>query len=421
MPRKHYQWEVGELPPEIGQHSLAKHRVFDRYVQRYIEILAARIFQRQLNLTIVDGFCGGGAYRHGRETVPGSPLILLKAVKTAEVGMRLQRKNGFDVKADFFFIDEQTRHCEFLIEEMKKSEFASDLGRTIRVEAAQFEEVAPRLIEFIKQKGSAHRSLFFLDQYGWSAVSFQTIRGIFASLKNPEVLLTFSVDSLIDYLTEQSAQTSSAEAIGLTPELIYLLTKLRDEQAARHIIQNVLYKHIISNTGARFYTPFFIRSADNHRALWLLHLSTQERARDEMARLHWEVQNTFAHYGGAGFNALGFDASIDLSQITLFDFGQQAQELSRKAAIEQLPKLIYADAGQDGEPVSIRHLFGARCNDTPLTKPLIDDAITELRSLGEIEVVSSDGKIKPRTTVYAWEDLVRRKPQRSFMRVLTVQ
>ena len=56
-----------------------------------------------------------------------------------------------------------------------------------------------KIIKFIKQKGTAHRSLFLLDQYGWSDVSFKTIRKIFSELANPEILLTFAVDALINF------------------------------------------------------------------------------------------------------------------------------------------------------------------------------------------------------------------------------
>ena len=78
MPQKHYEWKLGDKLPEIGAHSLAKHRILRRYIERYIEIVTAISWQEQLSITFVDGYAGGGRYAHGRETVPGSPLILLE-------------------------------------------------------------------------------------------------------------------------------------------------------------------------------------------------------------------------------------------------------------------------------------------------------------------------------------------------------
>jgi three-Cys-motif partner protein len=326
MPKKHYTWKLGEPLPKIGAHSLAKHRVFERYINRYINIVAPHPAQRGLNLTIVDGFCGGGRYAHNKGTVFGSPLILLRSVRAAEAELALQRQHGFEVKADFFFVDKLKEHIDFLRAELDASEFKHEVGRSVYLAADTFESQAPSIIEFIQKKGTSQRSLFFLDQYGWSAVSFDVIRKIFGSLKHPEVLLTFSVDSLIDYFREQTAETKGGRAIALDNSFASQIVNLKTEQGKRYLIQNFLYRHILENTGAKFYTPFFIRSADNHRSYWLLHLSTRERARDEMARLHWEMTNTFVHYGKAGFNALGYDPDIDPDQQSLeFDFGSNAR------------------------------------------------------------------------------------------------
>ncbi|GLI95326.1 three-Cys-motif partner protein TcmP [Methylocystis echinoides] len=111
MPRKHYGWEIGGPLPEIGLHSVAKHQVFASYVDRYIRILSAHPAMRELNLTVVDGFCGGGKYALEGQVIDGSPLVLLGAVRATEAAMSIGRKSGFRVKADFFFVDKNVnRH-----------------------------------------------------------------------------------------------------------------------------------------------------------------------------------------------------------------------------------------------------------------------------------------------------------------------
>jgi hypothetical protein len=232
------------------------------------------------------------------------------------------------------------------------------------------------------------------------------------------VLLTFSVDSLIDYFQEETTQTRAGRAIDLDTAFAAQLVSLRTERGARYLIQNTLYRHIRQNTAARFYTPFFIKSADNHRSYWLLHLSTTERARDEMARLHWQMTNTFVHYGRAGFNALGFDPNIDPDQPPFeFDFGSDARVDSLNAAIEQLPKLIRDDALGQGDPVTIRDLFRARCNETPLTMGLVSEAVVKLRDeFEEVEVLTREGKIRPKARKLSWDDGVRTRSQRTFYR-----
>lgn len=415
---KHYSWKVGEPLPVLGAHSLAKHQVFETYTSRYIHILSPMLAKRELNLTIVDGFCGGGAYSFQNSFVAGSPLLLLRSVQAAEVELAAARQHGFKVKADFFFIDQNKHHTEFLQSELENSEFSKDVGKTIHIKTDSFNNQARGIISAVKAKGPSHRALFFLDQYGWSAVSFGVVRHIFENLNNPEVIITFSVDTLINYMTEETAKAKSGQAIDLDPELGNVLSGLRTENGQRAVIQGFLYRHILKNTGAIFYTPFFIRSPVSNRSYWLLHLSKHARARDEMARLHWGMTNTFVHPGGAGFNALGYDPSIDPNQISLeFDFGSDARVDSTNAAVQQMPKLIRDDSAADGEPVSLKALFEANCNETPLTMELVSDAVVRLRDdLKEVDVFGQDGKPKPRAAKLSSKDLVRARQQRSFLK-----
>src|SRR3954447_11575051 len=74
MSSRHYEWKVGEPLPALGEHSVAKHTIFDQYVEIYIERLTRTPSQTMLNLTIVGGFSGGGLYRHGTNEADGSPL-----------------------------------------------------------------------------------------------------------------------------------------------------------------------------------------------------------------------------------------------------------------------------------------------------------------------------------------------------------
>src|SRR5216683_6869671 len=73
-----YEWKLGQQLPVLGAHSVAKHDIFEQYLGIYIERLTRTPSQTMLNLTIVDGFSGGGLYRPGSSEVDGSPLRLLR-------------------------------------------------------------------------------------------------------------------------------------------------------------------------------------------------------------------------------------------------------------------------------------------------------------------------------------------------------
>lgn len=411
---RHYEWKLGELLPVLGEHSVAKHDIFEQYVGIYIERLTRTFSQTMLNLTIVDGFSGGGLYQLGSAEVDGSPLRLLAAVEAADAALKVARAKGFAVRADFFFIDENPQHVAFLNDLLVKRGYGSRLGRDIFVRCALFEEACPDILSHIQKKGTAHRSLFFLDQYGWSDVRLATIRTILRTLKNPEILLTFAVDALIDFLSEKTTETQALLNVELAREDVRELMALKNGEGWRYLIQNGLYRHVQARTGSRFYTPFFIHSMEAHRSYWLLHLSNHRQARDEMGKLHWRLNNRFQHHGGAGFHALGFDPSCDLRQgLLTFMFDDDAMTRSEAAILDQLPRMIHT-FNRNGEGLAVETLFAGNCNDTPVTSDILGRQLVLLRDERELLIMGEDGSLKPRAKTIGWGDRLVLPRERSM-------
>ena len=415
MTRKHYDWRVGEPLPILGDHSVAKHEIFEQYLGIYIERLTRTFSQRMLNLTIVDGFCGGGLYQHRGGEAEGSPLRLLRAVEEADKALNSARIKGFEVRADFVFVDENADHIAFLRDLLIKRGYGSRLGTDIFLQCSTFEDACPGIVARIQGKGTAQRSLFFLDQYGWSDVRFATIRSILSQIRNPEILLTFAVDALIDFLTEKRSESGALLGLDLQREDVRALLELKNGDGWRYLIQNGLYRHVQSRTGAPFYTPFFIHSVESHRSYWLLHLSSHRQARDEMGKLHWRINNHFQHHGGAGFHALGFNPSKDLRQdLMQFMFDDDARARSEAAVLDQLPRMIHAANQGDLGGLVVEQLFAGNCNDTPVTSEILSSQLRLLRDEGELMIVSGEGKEKPRAKTIAWDDRLILPRQRSM-------
>jgi three-Cys-motif partner protein len=272
VPQKHYEWKLGDELPAIGPHSLAKHRILRRYIERYIEIVTAISWQEELSITFIDGYAGGGRYAFGRETVPGSPLILLESVAAAEAKLKASRPKGFEIKAQYIFVDQNPTHVEFLRSQVAQSPFGAELDSSIQI-WADFNERVDDIVRIVRERSPrAGRAIFLLDQYGWSQVAFRSIRVILEQLQKAEVFLTFSVDALIDYLSSHSHQMRAFAEIDVDPGLVQELVRLKqaEQLGYRILIQNGLYSHIQSVTGAPFYSPFFIKSPDAHRSYWFI-------------------------------------------------------------------------------------------------------------------------------------------------------
>jgi len=411
-----YHWKIGAEVPTLGNHSVAKHEIFERYVKIYIDTLTKSHFQRRLNLTIVDGFCGGGRYRLDGSEVDGSPLRMLHAVEQAQNTLNEARARGFTIAADFVFIDENADHLAYLRDLLIKRGFGDRLDKDIRLVKSTFEEAAPGVIDAIRKKGRAHRSLFFLDQYGWSDVKLATVRRIMSELTNPEVVLTFMVDALVNLLCEKNSTISALANIDLKREDAQALIAMKENKGWKRIIQNTLYQHIQSHTGASFYTPFFIHPPESHRDYWLLHLSKHHQAREEMGNVFWGIQNTMEHFGGPGLNALGFDPGVDMRQGMMdYTFDDDAETRSKRQLLEQIPRLLHAAAG-GGTSVTKRELFASRANDTPVVSKIVDSQLAELRDAGEIVILADkkDGagnvvgdSVRERANRYSWDDRIQ--------------
>ncbi len=408
MAKKHYQWRLGEPPPTIGEHSLAKHRILDRYLRRYIDICTATPVQERLNLTIIDGYAGGGRYLFNDQEVSGSPLVLLKAIGEMQDKLNRTRSKGFEIRTDFLFVDLNRRHTEFLRAEIEKSPFRDLLDDRIHIWTDNFNDRVSDSIALVKKRSPKKgRSLFLLDQYGWSQVAFRSMRQILGQLEKAEIFLTFSVDGLIDYMSEEHLGRRSYDDIDADPDFVKELLINKEESAGwRTLIQNSLYKHLKGATGAEYYSPFFIRSPEAHRSYWFIHLSRHREARNVIGNIHWEENNISLHHGGAGLQALGFSKGADPRQLTLgYEFDCHARTQSKQVLQDQIPRIIRDAVDADLAP-SLDQLFGRECNDTPITRELFEEVLVDLREMGELRIEDAYGKDKPRAQTVSWSDRI---------------
>jgi three-Cys-motif partner protein len=402
-----YSWQIGATPPTLDDHSAAKHAVLRQYAGTYVEVLTANPRREILKLTIVDGFAGGGQYIRGGILVPGSPLIVLDELTAVQIRVNAQRTKPIHIDSEFIFVERKKSNVDFLMATVKASPHASLAGNKLNIIHGSFEDALPGIITHIKSRGKADRAIFFLDQYGYSDVSLQTIRTILEQLANPEIILTFNVDWLINYLSTEESFLKAVKPVELSLADVQQMLHLKGQREARWLIQNMLYKHLVEHTSAPYYTPFFIKSVESHRAYWLVHISKHPTARDEMTKLHWLMQNHFVHHGRAGLRMLGYDPDQPIGQVPFdFIFDDDAETRSKKSLMEELPHKVFSAHRTGAAPPTLLNLFDGVCNETPATKRLISNAIIELRELKEVEILTSDGRSRPRTQTVDDTDVI---------------
>jgi three-Cys-motif partner protein len=225
-----------------------------------------------LSLTLVDGFAGGGQYSFQGATALGSPMILLQEVACAQARLTHARRKVFKLNAEFVFVERSPRSKAFLEHTIRATEHGQLLDKSVHLLGGQFEHELPGIIQRIRTRNRAQRSIFFLDQYGYNQVSLETIRTILTSLENPEIIVTFNVDSLIAYLNEDDDFLKGVKPVELDQGIVKQMLAMKDQSEGRWLIQNMLFRHLRDKTGAPFYTCFFIKSPASHRSYWLIHI-----------------------------------------------------------------------------------------------------------------------------------------------------
>lgn len=388
-----FQWHPDVPPPPVEEHSKAKLTVLRSYLRAYFDRLNVNPHREVFKLDLVDGFAGGGTFRDGDDIVSGTPLIMLEEAEAARDRINRGRAKPLQFDCKHYFVDKETAHTAHLRSALTDRGFQVD-GGAIVVRNSRFEDEADGIIaEIRRRQPRSGRAIFLLDQTGYSHVELELVAQIFRELPAAEIILTFAADALINHLSMTPALIKSTSPLELTEAKIHELIEYRGRDGGRALIQRVLRPHIRSVVGSTYDTPFFIRPRHSRRALWFLHLSRHLTARDVMIQRHWDVQNTFEHYGSGDFGMLGWDA-LQPGVLPLFHFeGLEAKQM-REQLLAPMARELFSLASESPVTVDVmRHLFANR---TAARFTDLDQVVLQLRQEREIEIRDSGGKVRSR-------------------------
>ncbi len=388
-----FKWHPDEPPPSIEEHSKAKLDVLRSYLRAYFDRLSINPSRDQFKLDLIDGFAGGGTFLDGDTIVSGTPLIMLEESEAAIERLNQSRTKTLHFDFKYYFVDIEAAHTNHLQKVLDERGYQVD-SESLVVRNSRFEDTLNDIIaEIRRRQPRAGRSLFLLDQCGFSQVEISLIARIFSELPAAEIILTFAADALTNFLAETPEFVRMVTPLELTEQRISDLIQLRNGDGGRALVQRVLRGHIRNATKATYDTPFFIRPRQSRRALWFLHLSRHPTARDVMIQCHWNNYNKFEHYGPGGFDMLGWDA-LNSETLPLFHFEELDAEAMRRQLLNSMPDELFSLASE--EPVTIdtmRHMFANR---TAARFSDLDSVVLELFREREIEILRPDGTVRSR-------------------------
>lgn len=411
--KPNFTWKIGAPLPKIEAHTERKLEVIDQYLDIYFDTVTANRRMEVLRITIVDGFCGGGSYQKGKETIFGSPMVLLHAVERARLRVNATRHKPLAIDARFYFSDTNRLHIAALREEIKKSPFSPWLDDTVSLRVGDFETLLPSILKDIRNRQRQGRSFFVLDQWGYLNVPVQSLRAIFSNLEKPEALLTFSIDALLNYIRNDGTGIDKLRQFGVSEEFAGMWTELKDDDnLGRATAQRLIMEELRIGSGAEFFTPFMMFSKTDSRWMLFAHLSKHQTARDKMLEVHWRKQNHFRHIGKGSLFEMGFDYRLIESRDALFSFQESDEELLMKELENELPTIL-RDSIRDSA-CSMSNLLNGIGNRTAARNSMIFETIRKIARAGDIEVIGENGKVKGRGTLIKPSDMLVRPPQKSF-------
>jgi three-Cys-motif partner protein len=433
MAKKPYNWRIGDDPPFIKPHSIAKQKVYTQYIERYIRTLNSNPLIPNFKIVIVDAFAGGGEYlTEDGNKHNGSPIKIIETVKNTEKSINSDRINEFSIQQKYFFIEKKKSNFEYLKNHLKSLEYDQFFEREIVLKKGKFEELYKDVVNQIHVEfGKKVRAIFILDQYGYTDAPFSIIRDIFDHLPNAEIILTMAVDSLIDYICDpKEAVAEYSDLFGnqkqekVNSGLQFqqtLKAKLGLDLAELHKIKqkDVLWRGIIENmlidklkllSGAKFYTPFFLSEENKHRDMWLVHLSNHSQARHVMGEVHWDVANhektKMNHYGVLGFQGINEYTNQLFDDIEDFSFNAEAKHKMKMRNMEDIPKALH------NNPLSFKEFYASIANNTPAHKEHFRGYMQELLQLKELSITGKNGE--QRRVDVKDDDIIKIPPQQNL-------
>ena len=221
-------------------------------------------------------------------------MIILDAVRDAQERLNRDRRKPIEIAAVFHFVDDEQDHLDHLRGVIVDAGHGVGLGSSIQLHQGKFADHLPEIVREIAKTQRKGRSIFLLDQFGYSDVPMEAIRTIFGTLPRAEVLLTFSIDALLNYLSESRGASETLAQFGVDRDFIAAWeANKEDDEFARITAQRAVMTHLRNNSGALFFTPFMMFAQASGRMMMFAHLSQHQAARDKMLGVHWEFRTGF--------------------------------------------------------------------------------------------------------------------------------
>ncbi|MDE0159050.1 MAG: three-Cys-motif partner protein TcmP [Candidatus Dadabacteria bacterium] len=408
------KFDWGDGLPKLEIHSRAKHEILREYIISYLKVVCQPQRMPEFKIALVDGFAGGGRYEGGKV---GSPFVLMQSVDEAEYLINCSRNptTQVNIRANYYFVEKNKNNYLYLRQSINDSEYKSKLGETLFLFRGEFKDYLKKIVESIKRTSprGGGGAIFFLDQTGYTDVSIEDMQYIRKNLPQSEIIVTVSIDWLIDFIEDEESLKRTTDSIGITQYLdIDEIVRIKKEKSVewRSIIESKFSVAFQKAAEYRFFIPFFIEPLYGHRGYWLLHLSSNVRAHNVMMQCIWDKGNFMKHYGKTGLDIYKIAYKPSNGAILPgMSFTEVERKHHKKGLIEKMPSYIWENGGG-----LLKEIVEDTCNNTAADLSLYKESLSEIWDQGDIDVRGKGGGKKKKREIHD-SDIIIPNRQRSFL------
>lgn len=337
----------GEVPWDILEHTLAKHDIYRRYLERWFPILlnGANAYP---SATYAEGFAGPGIYKSGD---PGSPVIALRAyLKKVPAGKAVTK---------FIFIDDDPR-CVNMLNDQLREQFTHRPRSRDELLVTPFEG---KCVDVLGEQLTRHDAwgkpiLAVLDSWGNAPISYSLLRRI---AHNPasEVIVTFGPQHFVRFVTDLGSKAD--EVFGGDQRWREVQDQPDGEAKRQHLLD--CYRRTLQSAGFRHLLDFELVDRRGE-VLYLIFATNHPRGVEKMKDTLWEVDPV---------RGVGFRDPRDEQRETLFDVNEPILSPLARLLLPRIER-----AGSEG--VLVRDLRDFALHETvfrpqhvaPALQPLVD-------------------------------------------------
>lgn len=257
-------------------HSKAKVLLLQKYLEKYLNIIANDGFTKKIN--VFDLFCGEGIYENDGE---GSPIAILRTLK--DLHFINKAKNKEIVKVDLYFNDKD----EFKIQKLQsiiseKKLHYKDFGK-ITYRAKDYKEIIDSLSVYI-QNLKNEKAFVFIDPYGYKEIRASEIKKLLQSRKS-EVLLFLPTQFMYRF-----DEKGTPEAL---IQIIEELVDINNWKTSNSVFQFInQFKEGLKNyLGNDFFVDTFSIEKDATTVFCLFFFSSHIRGFEKMLETKWQIDD----------------------------------------------------------------------------------------------------------------------------------